>query len=137
MTRYPSEPDDPVRSAIDVIQEAVNQHGLVLHLASDRQIDDDLLGNVIAHMWACRYGIGIFEDRADRGLNHNLVIEMGAMLMAGRRCAFLKDVTIERLPTDFVGQIYKAVDITNLEEVATAAHGWLANDLQLGKCKSC
>jgi hypothetical protein len=34
---------------------------LNLHLASDRQLDDDLLGNVAAYMWACQFGIGILE----------------------------------------------------------------------------
>ncbi len=137
MTRYPSKTNDPVRGAVDTIREVVDQHGLVFHMASDRQIDDDLHGNVAAHIWACQYGIGIFEDTVERGLNHNLIIEVGAMLMTGRRCALLKDKTIEQLPTDFVGRLYKEVDIANPNEVATATHSWLADDLQLGKCKFC
>lgn len=38
-------------------------HQLHLHLASDRALDDDLFANVAAHMWACNYGIGLFEVR--------------------------------------------------------------------------
>jgi len=46
-----------------------------------------------------------------RGVNYNLTIEVGGMLMTGRRCALLKDSSIERLPTDLVGQIYKPVEL--------------------------
>jgi hypothetical protein len=66
MTRFPQDDTDtryldPIRPAIDVIREALRSHGLNLHLASDRQLDDDLLGNVAAYMWACQFGIGILE----------------------------------------------------------------------------
>ena len=138
MTRFPSEESsDPIRDVVKTLREVVANHGLVLHLASDRQIDDDLFGNVAAHMWACQYGIGIFEDRADRGLNHNLMIEIGAMLVTGRRCALIKDKTIPSFPTDLVGHIYKPADLANLDEIAEVTHKWLAEDLQLGKCSFC
>lgn len=55
---------------------------LALHI--DGQVGD-LWDNVTAHMWACRYGVAFFEDRVDRGLNHNLLIEVGAMIMSDRR----------------------------------------------------
>lgn len=138
MTRFPSnDVSDPVEKAVDVMRHIVAKHGLALHLASDRQIDDDLFGNVAAHMWACQYGIGIFEDRASQGLNYNLVIEIGGMLMTGRRCALFKDSTVPKLPTDFVGHIYKSINLTDLDEVANATHNWLAEDLQLGRCPAC
>lgn len=102
------------------------------HLASDRAISDDLWTNVTAHMWACRYGVAFFEDRVDRGLNHNLLIEVGAMIMTGRRCALLKDGSIEKLPTDFVGLIYKSVDLSADDTVAAAVRAWIASDLSIG-----
>jgi hypothetical protein len=80
-------------------------------------------------MWACRYGVALFEDRVDRGLNHNLLIEVGAMLMTGRRCALLKDGSIERMPTDFVSMIYKSVDLSADFTVAATVQGWLRDDL--------
>jgi len=42
-------------------------------------------------MWAGRYGIGFFEDRRARGINYNLTIEVGGMLVMGRRLALLRD----------------------------------------------
>jgi hypothetical protein len=139
MTRFPSADGtpDPVKSAIEAIRESLKPHGLVLHLASDRKIDDDLWGNVAAHGWASRYGIALFEDRVERGLNYNLVAEVGAMLMTGRRCALLKDTTQHSMPTDFVGLIYTEVDFEDLNAVTQVTHAWAARDLGLGTCSLC
>jgi hypothetical protein len=102
---------------------------LHLHLASEQQFEDDLLGNVGAYMWACRYGVGIAEDRVGRGLNQNTLIELGAMIMTGRRCSILRDATIDELPSDLAGHIYKSVDLENLDSVATAMNHWIQDDL--------
>jgi hypothetical protein len=144
MTRFPSAKDeasapDPVKRALEAAREVCEAHGLQLHLASDRQLHDDLWFNVAAHMWACKYGIALFEDLAKpkKGINLNLTIEVGSMLMAGRRCALLKDTSIEQLPTDLVGQIYKPVDFADHAAVSDALHGWVREDLGLGSCSSC
>ena len=100
-------------------------------------MDDDLWTNVAAHMWASRYGIAFFEDRMDKGMNYNLTIEVGSMLMTGRRCALLKDKSIEKLPTDLVGRIRKDVDLDDLATVNNALHGWIRDDLGLGACAEC
>lgn len=44
-------------------------------------------------------------------MNYNLVIEVGAMLTAGRRYLLLKDSPIDRMPTDLVGFNYKSIDL--------------------------
>jgi hypothetical protein len=106
-------------------------------LASDRSLDDDLLGNVAAHMWACQYGIGLFENRANRDLNYNVVLEIGSMLMTGRRCALLRDITAPDMPSDIGGQIYKKVDLDDPQHLARAVHGWVREDLALDSCASC
>jgi hypothetical protein len=141
MTRFPDEQDepgsDPLAGALDAIREACALHGLEFHLASDRMIVDDLWANVAAYMWGCRYGIAFFEDRKGRGINYNLTIEVGGMLMAGRRMALLKDESIERLPTDLVGKIYKSVDFDDLDGTTAAIHVWLRDDLVLGPCPRC
>ncbi len=135
MTRFPDAKAgtaDPVGRALAIVREVCAESGLEFHLASDRAIVDDLWDNVTAHMWACRYGVAFFEDRADRGLNHNLLIEVGAMIMGGRRCALLKDGSIEKLPTDFVGMIYKSVDLSAEETVAQVVRTWIKDDLTVG-----
>jgi hypothetical protein len=142
MTRFPqpSEDDrdvDPVKPSLEIAREVCRLHGLQFHLASDRAIDDDLWTNVAAHMWACRYGIAFFEDRRSKGLNYNLTIEVGSMLITGRRCALLKDRSIDRMPTDLVGQIYKSVDLGKPNTVSDALHEWFRQDLNLGRCPHC
>lgn len=135
MTRFPDAragTEDPVSRTLAVIREVCAEYGLELHLASDRSIVDDLWANVSAHMWACRYGVALFEDRVARGLNHNLLIEVGAMIMAGRRCALLKDGSIEKMPTDFVGMIYKSVEMSAEDSVAEVVRAWVVKDLSIG-----
>jgi hypothetical protein len=143
MTRFPKSTlgglPDPIQRIIDVIRIVADLHGLTLHLASDRQIEDDLLGNVGAYMWACQYGIGLLENRSPNGsrLNSNMLIELGSMLIMGRRCAILKDRTSPAPPSDLSGQIYKSVNFDCIEDTARAVHEWLAEDLALGRCPQC
>jgi hypothetical protein len=141
MTRFPSSKEeelpDPLRGAIEVARSKLLDHGLILHLASDRQIEDDLFGNVGAHMWACQYGIGLLEGRGkiEGQLNTNMLIELGSMLTMGRRCAILKDVTAEHPPTDLSGQIYKSVNFIDPGTVVNAIDAWVLNDLGLAKAE--
>jgi hypothetical protein len=142
MTRFPEDPRDteyldPIREIVPAARAALARHGLVLHLASDRQLDQDLYGNIAAHMWACRFGLALFEDRLGRGLNHNMTIEVGSMLMTGRVCALLKDSTVERMPTDFVGQIYRPADFSDAAAVTAEIHRWAVSDLRLERCSEC
>lgn len=140
MTRFPREgkPDDPIGGVIDTVDKALAAHGLKLHKANDAIVEDTLWANVAAYMWGCQYGFALFEDRVGEGLNYNLVIEVGAMLMAGRQTALLRDVpTVETMPTDLVGHIYKAVDFADLKTVSDASHLWAADDLGLGRCRHC
>lgn len=134
MTRFPENDDDsefldPVERLLPALRQALKNHGLTMHLASDRQLDDDLYGNIAAHTWACKFGIALFEDRLGRGLNENMLVEVGSMLVIGRRCALLKDVSIKRMPTDFIGRIYKEADFSNVEAMTAQAHRWAADDL--------
>lgn len=141
MTRFPDDqddaPPDPVSQGLKEAADACAAHGLHFHLASHRKIVDDLWSNVAAHMWACRYGIGFFEDRRGRGVNYNLSIEVGGMLTTGRRVALLKDVSIDAMPTDLVGKIYTSVDVDDPGQVEDAIHAWLRDDLRLGPCSVC
>lgn len=142
MTRFPDcneelEGPDPVAGALEVTEEALGHHGLRFLLASQRALVDDLWGNVQAHMWSSNYGVAFFEDRRGRGLNYNLVIEVGAMLMAGRRCLLLKDCSVDKMPTDLVGHIYKSINLDEWATVSAAVHEFAREDLALGKCAKC
>jgi hypothetical protein len=142
MTRFPDascDPKDidPVKPTLQIARDVCKKHGLTFHLASDRAIDDDLWTNVAAQMWASQYGIAFFEDRRRKGMNYNLNIEVGGMLITGRRCALLKDSSITKLPTDLVGHIYRGVDFDEPRTVENSLHNWIRNDLGLGSCPDC
>jgi hypothetical protein len=140
LTRFPSKrtnDSDPIAAALAATRTACKLHGLEFHLASDGAIHPDLWMNVAGHMWGSRYGIAFFEDVQGEGLNYNLTIEVGSMLMTGRRCALLKDETVPKLPTDLVGQIYIDIALSNPTSITQAVHSWLAEDLGLDRCVQC
>jgi hypothetical protein len=140
MTRFPDVAvgrGDPLAPALDIAREVCTQHGLTLHLASDRKIVDELWPNVAAHIWGSRYGIAFFEERSPDGLNYNLQIEVGSALALGRRLAIVKDKTVCQLPSDLVGQIYHDVDLDRPSTVQEELHKWSRQDLNLGACSRC
>jgi len=134
MTRFPAKADkgklDPIAPALEAAADACEKHGFTFHLASDRQIVDEVWTNVTAHMWCCRYGIAFFEERTPRGLNYNLTIEVGGCLVAGRRLALLKDKPVKKLPSDLVGHIYKEVDLEDPDTVTKQLNSWFESDLK-------
>lgn len=148
MTRFPApEQGDVVAPIIGALRSVMGDFGLALHVASDQQIVDDLWGNVGAHMWASRFGIGLLEtqkpqaDSADADsssaglpvltLNDNVLIELGSMLTIGRRCMILKDAQAPMPPTDLTSQIFKSVDFHDLDAITAEAKGWVQKDLRL------
>jgi DNA-binding MarR family transcriptional regulator len=128
MTRFPRQDGDgELRDALQAASYAAKARGFDLILASERTLVDDLWGNVMAHIWASSLGLALFEARSDRGVNHNLAIESGAMLMTGRRCALLRDRTVGQMPSDLVGHIYFSVNLDDPGTVASAVDGWLTD----------
>jgi hypothetical protein len=140
MTRFPAvdaDENDPMAETIDLARKVLKEHGLVMHLASDRNADDELFGNVSAYIWASKYGIAFLETFGEPkpdepvSLNDNVLIELGAMLVTGRRCGLLKDVSAPHPPTDFVAQIYKEIDLADESVVRETISDWVTEDLGL------
>ncbi|MGH2986515.1 MAG: hypothetical protein ACRDLO_07510 [Solirubrobacterales bacterium] len=65
------------------------------------------------------------------------MIEVGSMLILGRRCTVLKDCTAPDMPSDLGAEIYKSVDLDQADAVRDQAHRWLSRDLGLGDCSRC
>jgi hypothetical protein len=87
-------------------------------------------------MWACQYGIVLMDD-AGGSLNPNVLIEIGAMLMTGRRCAILRDKNTPKMPSDLVGHIYRPTDLTDHAATVGEVHRWIRDDLGFTACASC
>lgn len=131
ISQFPRSDAHLIGQAIEACREACTELALDLHLASDRTVEDLLFGNIAAAMWASRFGIAIFEDRRGEGINYNVTLEVGAMLMTGRRCLLLKDESIDRLPTDLVGHIYQSVDLEDVDHMVQTVIRWGKEDLGL------
>lgn len=131
ISRYPKDGDesDLLNSCFSVARASLSEFALEFHLASDRNVSDELWPNVAASMWACRYGVAFIEARVEADVNRNVLIEVGAMLMTGRRCVLLRDSSVGSMPTDLVGHIYKDVDLDDLSTVDSALKEWCEADL--------
>jgi len=134
ISRFPRKAiaNDPIEKILEVCRETCSDIGLDFHLASDRVVEELLFSNIVAAMWSCRYGIAIIEDTVGEGASQNVNIEVGAMLITGRPCLLLKDVTAKRPPSDLVAHLYDAVDITKPTTVDQAIRGWAKHRLGIG-----
>lgn len=130
ITRYPKSATDSFGEIITGLRAACAEHGLNLLLASDGNAQDTLWANVVTYMWACKFAI-VLVDVDDGNFNSNVLIEVGGMLMTGRRCAILRDKNVPAMPTDLVGHIYREVDFASTPAVIQAAHDFMSDDLHL------
>lgn len=142
MTRFPRQRDDPLVGLIESARSVCTAHGLKMHLAGDENADPVLFNNVAAYMWACRFGLAFFEAHGDppnkpAALNQNLLIEVGGMLMAGRRCAILRDSSVEQMPTDLVGHIFHSLNLADLDAATAQVHRALVRDFGTARCPRC
>ena len=133
ISRYPKDGDesDLLNSCFTVARDTLGEFALEFHLASDRNVADELWPNVAASMWACRYGVAFIESRVETDVNRNVLIEVGAMLMTGRRCILLRDCSVKSMPTDLVGHIYKDIDLDEPGTIEVALQEWCEADLEL------
>lgn len=136
ITRFPKKDEQPYAELITKMQAAVKLHGLNLIIASDAMYEDTLWANVVTYMWAAKYAIVVL-DTADERLNYNVLVEVGGMLMTGRRCAILRDTSVPAMPTDLVGHIYKSTDLADHPMTLDQIHVWIRDDLGLGSCGEC
>lgn len=136
ITRYPKNELDHFSDLIGALRETVGLHGMRLHVASDRMAEDSLWGNVVSYMWACKYAI-VLLDSSEGVLNSNVLIEVGGMLMTGRRCAILRDSSVPEMPSDLVGHIYKPAELTDVQASIEHIHKWIRDDLKMGACAEC
>jgi hypothetical protein len=136
ISRFPKAFGDPYLRLVERFRTAVAKHGLQLQVASDGNVEDTLWANVVTYMWSCKYAIVVVDGAAGQ-LNENVLIEVGGMLMTGRRCAILRDKSVPNMPTDLVGHIYKEVDLSDHDAAEAAVHRWLTGDLGLPRCPNC
>jgi predicted nucleotide-binding protein len=67
-------------------------------------------------MHCCDFGIGVFERILEDNFNPNVSIEVGYMMGLRKKVCLLKDQTLNNLPTDLMGKLYKPFDPQNIEK---------------------
>lgn len=128
----PFEGSDHLDQALEGIQEAVAQFGLVAVRADDRAYSDQLWLNVETYLVGCRYGIAVFEDLDERQFNPNVSLELGYMMGLRKRCLLLKEKRLPKLPSDIVGHLYRPWDAFDARDtVAREVSTWLSKDLKV------
>jgi hypothetical protein len=93
-------------------------------------------------MWASQYGLALLEAFGDppakpAALNENLIFEVGAMLMIGRRCAIVKDDGVKTVPTDLASHIRHSVSFADADAAAATLHEALVKDFGAPRCPNC
>lgn len=142
MTRYPRREDDPLTGVIKRAKSTCEAHGFHLLRADAQHADPLLPNNVFAHMWASQYGLALLEAFGEppvkpAALNENLIFEVGAMLMIGRRCAIVKDAEVKAVPADLSAHIRHTVDFTDADAAGATLHEALVKDFGSGRCAAC
>lgn len=142
MTRYPTKPTDRLVGVIEAAGRVCQAHGFHLLRADGQHADPLLPNNVFAHMWASQYGLALLEAFGDpptkpAALNENVIFEVGAMLMTGRRCALLKDPGVKGVPTDLGSHIRHSAPFEDVPAAEAKLHEALVKDFDSPRCASC
>ena len=127
----PFESDARYKSSIVAIKKELEDAGYFGYLASDMNLQTDLWANVRAFMHGCKYGVALMTAHevegkgtvkiADRVLNPNVVAEVGYMMGAGKEVLLLKDSRVAALPTDWLGKLYKNINLKDPEDTVRQA----------------
>ncbi|MEY2793989.1 MAG: hypothetical protein RJA76_1981 [Bacteroidota bacterium] len=98
------------------IKDTLLKHDIVGLRADDKEYADDLFANIKTYMHCCDFGIGVFERILEDNFNPNVSIEVGYMMGLRKKVCLLKDQTLNNLPTDLMGKLYKPFDPQNIEK---------------------
>ena len=93
-----------------VIQETCRSHNIVAVRADSPPFSDNLLDNVLTYVYCCTFGITVFERIKSDIYNPNVSFEAGYLLGLNKEVLFLKDNTLNSLPTDLIGKLYREFD---------------------------
>lgn len=109
-----------------VLKLTLNELGFNLLRADDHVYAEDLLGNIEAYMYGCRFAIAIHERILSDTANPNVALEVGYMLGLRKEVCLVKERTVVALPSDLSGRLYVEFDSQNLSfSLKTNVTCWL------------
>lgn len=118
-----------------ILKEVFDLNGISLLRADDKEYHQDLYYNVKTYMHGCGIGVAIFDRIKTNEFNPNVSLEIGYMDSLSKPILLLKDESLEVLPTDLMGRLYREFDPFSLKNTLTqSVNNWL-NDQ--GLCFTC
>jgi hypothetical protein len=108
MTKFPDlkdkNPEGPrLSSVIGNVADAVKARGYKPRIASEKDYNRWLFGNVELFLCGCARGIAIVEDKYLPELNPNVAIEWGWMTGMGRDVLYLREQGFDHARADWTG----------------------------------
>lgn len=97
------------------LKSLLGEQGINVLRADDRTYSEDVLGNIEAYMYGCRFGIAVHERVLSDTANPNVALEVGYMLGLKKDVCLLKEQTVTALPSDLNGRLYVPFDSQNVE----------------------
>lgn len=118
MMPFRQQEDEQYEQIERIVREELEKKGFHAWLATDRELDSTLWGNITSFMTGCKYGVAVFTRRDDAAkgtiepdFNPNVSLELGFMTSRAKRVLLLKDSVLRTLPTDLMGHLYKQFDL--------------------------
>lgn len=117
---------EPHSELVKIIKDTLLKHGIMGLRADDKEYMEDLFHNIKTYMYACDFGIGIYDRIVKNDFNPNVSLEVGYMMGMGKNVLLLKDKNLEGLQTDLAGKLYKQFDPYKISEtLPLAIEKWL------------
>lgn len=102
-------------SIVSSIRQTLKPYGIVALRADDKEYHDDLFSNILTYIYACDFGVAIYENILDNRHNPNVALEVGVMYGLGKKVCLLKQRGTD-MYSDITGKLYKEFDIQDIEE---------------------
>jgi len=120
------------KGVIDAIRKTLDERGIKGVRADDKEYHEDLYGNIKTYMHGCSFAVAVFERIESDDFNPNVAYEVGYMRAMGKPVCLLKDKTLETLPTDLIGKLYRPFDPQEPKKTISDQLGRWLSDHNLG-----
>jgi len=122
----------PFPEIVETIRNECKKHDLNVIRADDKEYTDDLWDNVMTYMYGCNSAIAVFDQINYREFNPNVALEVGFMFAQCKRILLLKDTSIQAMPSDIVGKVYRPFNTYEPSEtIPSQIEKWVV-DYQIG-----
>jgi protein-tyrosine-phosphatase len=119
MTRFSSE--KKYKTLEKAVRDVLYAYGIKAVRADDRFSAPTLWESLKNDMDGCSFGIAILDEKANSGINPNVLVEIEYMLARNASLLLLKDRKLKRLPSDILGHLYREFDADHMEETTKRA----------------